>query len=200
MRIARRYLIGALLLLLTFVSSGCGGISSSRVYINPQADFSFYRKVALLPFRNMTDDPLAGEKMTDVFLTEILIAGDLEVMDIGQFKSVVAQVARGGNVYDLSASQLAQIGDLAKVQGVFTGTIQDYKMITVGGEQYPLISVTFKFLDAPTGTLVWQYTASVAGGPKFPIVTIGEIFTLAELGPKVCAQAVTEFYKKAFAK
>lgn len=199
MRVLRNCILGALLLLPLLVTSGCGGISSSRVYINPQADFSFYRRVAVLPFRNMTEDMLAGEKMTDAFLTELLILGDLEVMDIGQFKSVVAQVARG-NVYDLSAAQLLQIGDLAKVQGVFTGTIQDYKMISVGGESYPLISVTFKFLDAPTGTLVWQYNASIAGGPKLPIVTFGETFTLAEMGPKVCGVAVKEFYKKAFAK
>lgn len=200
MRIVRQGIIWSLLLLTLMVFPGCGGIGSSRVYINPQADFSFYQRVALLPFRNMADDPLAGEKMTDVFLTELLIAGDLEVMDIGQFKSVVAQVVRGGNVHELSTSHLAQIGELAKVQGVFTGVIQDYKMISVGGESYPLISVTFKFLDAPTGALVWQYSASVAGGPKMPIVTIGETFTLAELGPKVCGGAVKEFYKKAFAK
>lgn len=199
MGILKRCKIWTLLLLL-LTSSGCGGISSSRVYVNPQADFSFYKRVGLLPIKNLSDDALAGEKITDVFLTELLIAGDLEVMDVGQFKSIVAQVVRGGSVYDLSPSHLAQIGELAKVQGIFMGTVQDYKMITVGGEQYPLISVTFKFIDAPTGTLVWQYNASIAGGPKLPIVTVGEIFTLAELGPKVCEQSVKEFYKKAFAK
>lgn len=197
MRFSHLLRIGILLVLL-LNGFGCAP-SSSRVFLNPQADFSYYQRVGLFPFKNLTDDQLASEKFTDAYLTELLIAGELEVMDIGQFRSVVAQVAKA-NVYDLGASQLAQIGELAKVQGIFMGAIQDYKMINVGGEQYPLISVSVKFIDAATGTVVWQYITTVAGGPNLPIVTFGEIFTLAELGSKVSQNIVKDFYKKAFAK
>ncbi len=198
-----KWMIVAVLFLLVTASSGCSSLIDSRSFLNPKADFSFYSKVGLLPFQTQAEDKLAGEKVTEHFMTELLIAGELEVMDPGQFNLVVAQVARSGGsgpTSDLSVQQLNQIATVAGVQGIFTGTIHDYKMIQLGGEQYPMISMTVKFIDAPTGTVVWQHNVNATGGPNLPIVSIGESFTLGELSQKVCRAAVKDFYKKAYSK
>lgn len=202
MHIWNRLKIGILLLLLA-TCLGCGSLMESRSFVNPQTDFSFYKRVGLLPFRNMAEDRLAGEKLTEHFMTELLIAGELEVMDPGQFNAVVSQVAKTNapvSTLDLSVEQLTRIAEFAKVQGIFMGTVEDYKMIQLGGDQYPLISMTVKFIDAPTGTVVWQHTVSATGGPNLPIVSIGETFTLGGLSQKVCEKVVKDFYKKAASK
>lgn len=178
--------------------SGCGKVGQTRTFLNPETDFSFYDRIGLLPLKNSTDSQLAGEKVTEALLTELLIAGKLDVMDIGQFNAVVSQVVKTNvpvHLLDLSAAQLKQVAEFAKVQGIFMGTIHDYRMISVGGEQYPLISLTLKFVDAPTGTVVWRYNTTVSGGPNLPILSIGETFDLSELGPKVCQKAVEDFFK-----
>lgn len=196
-------LIPFLLTALTLAVSGCSSLMESRSFINPNADFTFYNRVGLLPFTNLSDDRLAGEKMTDVFMTELLIGGGLEVMDPGQFNTVVAQVLKTrGQVsgQELSPAQLTQIADLAGVQGIFMGTVHDFKMIQIGGDQYPLISMTVKFIDAPTGTVAWQNSTSATGGPNFPILSIGETFTLGAMGQKVCKKVVKNFYKETIAK
>jgi len=191
-------------LLMVVVSSfGCSSLMESRSYANPQTDFTFYTKVGLLPFKNMAEDRLAGEKLTEHFMTELLIAGELQVMDPGQFNAVVSQVVKSNvpvSTMNLSSEQLTRISEFAKVQGVFMGIVEDYKMIQLGGDQYPLISMTVKFIDAPTGTVVWQNTVSATGGPNLPIVSIGETFTLGALSQKICEKTVKDFYEKASAK
>lgn len=199
MGIIKRLYAGMLLFLLALCPA-CSTLMESRSFVHPQADFSFYTEVALLPFRNMAEDRLAGAKMTEHFMTELLIAGELEVKDPGQFNAVVAQVAKTNapvDTLDLSTEQLTQIAEYAKVQGIFMGTVHDFKMIQLGGDQYPLISLTVKFIDAPTGKVAWQHSINATGGPNLPIVSIGETFTLGALSQKVCARAVKDFYKKA---
>lgn len=199
MHILNRLKIGMLLVLLA-TCFGCGSLMESRSFVSPQADFSFYKRVGLLPFKNMAEDRLAGDKLTEHFMTELLIAGELEVMDPGQFNAVVAQVAKSASSVsglELSTEQLTRIAEFAKVQGIFMGTVEDYKMIQLGGDQYPLISMTVKFIDAPTGTVAWQHTLSATGGPNLPVVSIGETFTLGGLSQKACEAVVKDFYKKA---
>jgi hypothetical protein len=199
MKSRKTRIIGAMLLL-ALASSGCASLIDSRSFINKEADFSFYKKVGLLPFRNLAEDRLAGEKVTEHFMTELLIAGELDVMDPGQFNAVVAQVARTNapvSTLELGTAQLTQIASVAGVQGIFMGTIHDFRMIQLGGDQYPLISMTVKFIDAPTGTVAWQNSTNITGGPNLPIVSIGETFTLGELSQKVCRTVVKDFFMKA---
>jgi hypothetical protein len=198
-----KILISCILIVLIMIAAGCGSLIESRSFINPNADFTFYSRVGLLPFNNLSDDRLAGEKMTDVFMTELLIGGGLDVMDPGQFNTVVAQVLKthapiAGQ--ELSPAQLTQIAEIAKVQGIFMGTIHDYRMLPIGGDQYPLITMTVKFVDAPTGTVAWQNSTSATGGPNFPIVSIGETFTLGAMSQKVSRKVVKSFYTETVAK
>lgn len=191
------------LIALIVTATGCSSLIESRSFVNPNADFSFYTRVGLMPFNNLSDDRLAGEKMTEVFMTELLIGSGLDVMDPGQFNTVVAQVAKMNAPIaglELGPAQLTQIAELAKVQGIFMGTIHDYKMVQIGGDQYPLITMTVKFIDAPTGTVAWQNSTTATGGPNFPIVSIGETFTLGEMSQKVCKNVVRKFYKETISK
>lgn len=200
---ARKGLFTGLLLLTIFGAPGCSSLVNTRSFLNPQADFGFYKKVGLLPFRNQAEDRLAGEKVTENFMTELLIAGELDVMDPGQFNAVVAQVVRSNapvSTLDLTPAQLSQVANVAGVQGIFTGTVHDFKMIQLGGDQYPMISMTVKFIDAPTGTVAWQGSINATGGPNLPIVSIGETFTLGELSQKSCAIVVKDFFRKAYSK
>lgn len=183
--------------------AGCASLINSRSFVNPRADFSFYKKVGVLPFRNQADDHVAGEKVTEQFMTELLIAGEHEVMDPGQFNAVVGQVTKSNapvSASDLSPTQLGQIATVAGVQGIFVGTVHDYRMLALGGEQYPMISMTVKLVDAPTGTVAWQHTINISGGPLLPVVSLGETFTLGELAQKACRAIVKDFYRKAYPK
>lgn len=184
---------------LALLISGCSTLTDSRSFMHPGADFSYYQKIGVLPFANQATDQLAGEKVTEHFMTELLIEAEgLEVMDPGQFNAVSFQVTRGrSDPQMLSPSELKQIGEIAGVQGIFLGILHQYEMIGLGGEQYPVMSMTLKFIDASTGTVVWQNNTTTRGGPYLPIISVGESFLLGELTQKVCKHVVRDFFRKA---
>jgi len=184
------------LLFLLLMTVACGG-RSSRKFIHPDADMSFYRRVGVIPFKNLASDRFAGVKMTETFTTELMIPGTFDVAPPGEFQTVVQEVTQAtapiSNIL-IIPSQLKAIGKKAKVQGVFMGTVQQYEKTRIGLGEYPLISLNVRFIDTETGTVVWQENYFERGGPKMPILSVGEIFTLGELAQKTARKVISDFY------
>jgi TolB-like protein len=186
------------LALLAILATGCSQMQV-RSFIDSRTDFLVYEDTAVFPFDSQADDALAGDKLTEHFVTEVLREGKLHVMDPGQFRAFVGQATNSSapvSAQRLSPSEIRTIGELAGVQGIFMGVVHDYKMVQIGSEQYPLVSMTAKFIDVATGTLVWQANLTARGGPNLPLISVGESYVLGELSQKIVQRAVHEFYKK----
>ena len=56
---------------------GCA--KKTPVYINPNTNFGFIKRVAVLPFENLSTDRFADKKVRDVFVTSLL---STEVIDV----------------------------------------------------------------------------------------------------------------------
>lgn len=198
-RESRMRTLSASLLLTFLIFLSCAG--GPRIYLNPEADMSFYQKVGVVPFTNLSADRFAGEKMTSAFVTELLITEKFDVIERGEFDHVVQQVrssTSGSPSTELTAEQLKAIGEQAGVSGIIEGVVKEYEMIRLGQGNYPLISFSVKLVDAPTGRVVWESNYSTKGGPKLPIISLGETHTLGELSQKACRKVVRKFVGKAF--
>ncbi len=173
------------------VAAGCGG-PQMEVYTNPEADLSFYEKVGVMPFRSLAADRLAGEKFTTEYTTALLAAEMFDVVDYGVFVSHVGKVlgTRSPVEGGLSADDIKRIATNAGVQGVFVGSVVDYQMMSTQSGQFPVISVEVRLLDAETANVVWSASLTERGGPKTPIIGVGEIHTLGELSQKVAKELV----------
>lgn len=180
----RRYLPQGVFVL-GLMLSGCS--SPVTRFTHPEADFSFYESVGIIPFETLGQDRLAGEKVTNVFFAELLTKNFAVVCEPGQFEASIQRV-RGTGISNLpwSAADVAQLAKEANVQGVFTGTVRDYEMTSVGRSMYPLVSVEVRLLDASTGNLVWSASVTRRGGPAFPFLFWRETHTLGELTTEVC--------------
>jgi len=187
---------GAILLLL--IVFGCGG---PRTFLNANTDWTFYKQLGVLPFINLTTDRFAGEKVQSSFITELFLAEKFQVVEPGEFNSKVAQELKSSGAQptqELSLDQIKMIGQKMGVQGIIEGTVREYSMIRVGQVDYPVISLSVRMIDVPTGTVIWMTSFSQKGGPKWPVVSIGETHTLSELTQKICHQLVSDFVGKAF--
>lgn len=187
------------LLIAFLIFFACAG--GPRIYLNPEADMSFYQKVGVVPFLNLTGDRFAGEKMTNTFVTELLITKKFDVIERGEFDHIVQQVrsSTGGSPsVELTAAQLKAIGEQAGVNGIIEGMVKEYEMVRLGPGTYPLITFSAKLVDAPTGRVVWESSYSIKGGPKLPIISWGETHTLGKLAQKACRKVVRKFVGKAF--
>lgn len=170
--------------------TGCG--TSMRVFIHADADLAFYEKVGVSSFRTISSDRLAGEKFSIEFTTALLASKKFDVVDIGIFSNALRKAVNSRDVFsDLTQEELKKIADLTGVQGVFEGTVTQYEMVSTGGNLFPVISVEARLLDTATGAVVWMATVTEKGGPRAPIIGIGETHTLGELAQKLSKKLVS---------
>ncbi|UCH83909.1 MAG: hypothetical protein JSW50_15960 [Candidatus Latescibacterota bacterium] len=171
--------------------SGCG--ASTRVFTHPEADMSYYETVGVVPFQNLSSDRFAGEKFSTEFTTALLASNKFGVVEQGIFVNALVQIIGARTTSDgLTADQLKRISEATGVQGVFEGVVTQYDMAAGGGDYFPVISVEARLVDTETGTIVWKATISERGGPKTPIIGVGEIHTLGELSQKLSKTLVSK--------
>ena len=62
---------------------------SIRMYVNPEADPTFYRKIAVMPFTDMTTTSQAGARVTRAFVTELIMTDRFEIIQPEDFTSAL---------------------------------------------------------------------------------------------------------------
>jgi len=171
----------------------CGG---GHVYVNEEADLGFYSRVGVLNFSNLTADRNASQKVTNSFVTELLMLKTVSVVNSGDFNkaaTVVIKQDMASALDELTSEQAVALGLEAGVEGIFVGAVKDFGMVRSGQEEFPLISVIVRFIDCQSGRIVWSYETSRKGGPKFPIFSFGETHTLGEMTTKVANEVAQSF-------
>ncbi|VAW35673.1 hypothetical protein MNBD_DELTA02-1157 [hydrothermal vent metagenome] len=158
----RRDCVKLILILLLLTMAGCGG--KVVRYINPEANFSYIRKVAVLPFNNLSNDRYAGEKVRAALTVDLLSRMTFDVMEQGEVSKVLTLVMRAtgaeeGMVLELDKETLKLLGERLGVQAVILGSVDEYESRREGG----LVSVSVRMLDTSSGLILWQAKASATG-------------------------------------
>jgi hypothetical protein len=167
------------------------------VYVNPEADITYYQKIAVLPFKNFTRDPFAGERVTRSFVTELIIAGRFEIIDPAEFDKVLGRLGGGpdrdGN-YD--PAKLKAAAAQSGVTGYVWGAVTEFGMGRSGSKEYPVISFDAQLIDSDAGDVVWRISINENG--KGSVLGSGKSRTMGELAQRVCRSAVDELSDEAF--
>jgi hypothetical protein len=171
------------------LGSSLGCSTGATRFVHPEADIPYYQKVAVMPFATLAPDRLAGEKVGNVFFSEVLRLGFDQVVEPGQFTTAMTRV-RGGTpqTNPWSTEDLGKLAEETGVQGFFMGTVRDYDMIHVGRDSYPLISLEVRFVDAATGRVVWSASETRRGGPAPPLFGWTATRTIGDLTTQLCRE------------
>ena len=68
------------------------------MFLHENADLSTVRRVAVLPFENLTTDRFASERVRQIFVVELLSQGAFDVVETGE----VNRVLRAQNVENIA--------------------------------------------------------------------------------------------------
>jgi hypothetical protein len=165
--------------------AGCarGGAQAFR---HPEADLSAISRVAVIPFDNYTATQFAGEKVTTIYISEILMNIDVEVVEPGE----VSRVLQTGGIIGtkLSKSQLQSTGKALQADTLIFGSVQEYGRERFRNESYPIVALNVRWVDVGTGTIIFMGTASEEGSPRVPIVDVGEEQLFSVLTRRVCRE------------
>lgn len=180
------------------IGLGCAG---PRTFINKETDWSFYKQLGVMPLVNLSADRYAGEKVQSALITELMLTERFQVVEPGDFNAKVAQILKAAGVplgQELPLEQIKNIGEKTGVQGIIEGSVREYSTIRVGQADYPLISLNVRMIDVPSGNVVWMTSYTRKGGPKLPIISVGETHTLGELTQKICHDIISDLVARAF--
>ncbi len=176
--ILRKGLQASLVLAFGLLLLGCA--SRQRMPIGSNQGMTDIRRVAIIPFENISREPDAGKKVTNVFLARLYEMNLVEVVDLGEVDPVLMEerVRLTGQV-DLAT--LRKIAAKLKVQGIILGHVEEYKQIRVENYQVPVVGVTVRMVDAGTGNIVWVSSVSRAGNDEETVFGRGRIISLTRL-------------------
>ena len=152
-------------IVLLFVLAGCGGGTTIR-YINPAANFSYIKKVAVLPFNNLSNDKYAAERVRSVVIVDLMSRGLFDVMEQGEVTKVLNVIFREAGIEEGRAVQIDKdtlkiIGDRLGVQAVILGSVDEYA--TSPTQKGGVVSISLRMIDTSSGIILWQANATESG-------------------------------------
>jgi len=186
LNIQQKYPLTGLLVLSLFLA-GCGA-AGTQTFRHPDADFSAIRRVAVLPFENYTNTQFAGEKVTSIYISQLLMNIDVDVVEPGEVWRVLSSNDIIGS--RLGEGEIKSIGEKLQADTLIFGSVQEYSRERYRTQNYPVISVNVRWVDVNTGTIVFIGTASAEGSPTVPVIDLGDERLFSKLTVKVCRKLI----------
>ena len=189
----KKYILAGTLFLLC-ISFGCGGKGTPAFYISHDIDFSFIKKVAVLPLDNLTNERFAGDTIRQVVISELLASGLVDVACPGDAIAAIETLKlKPGQ--PLSADQIKAVGKALKVQAVVLGAVNKFGEVKEGNVSAPEVAITLMMADTGSGTIIWSVTKT-RGGAGFMARHFGaRSETMSETMLKVIREALQTLYK-----
>lgn len=183
--IRQGYLLGSVLFLAVFLA-GCS--SQKQAFRHPEADLSAITRVAVMPFENLTTTQYAGEKVWGIYISQLLMSIDVDVVEPGE----VVRVLRSHEISSplLGQEEIKLVGSELQADTIIFGSVQEYGQARFRTDSFPVISVNVRWVDVSTGTIIFMGTESAKGNPKVPVIDVGEEQLFSVLTVDVCQKLI----------
>jgi TolB-like protein len=156
----RRWSASMLLLVTTIGVLACGKTLPPTQFLNPNFDFAFIEKVAVLPLENLSNDRQAGVRATRLLITELLSTGAVDVVEPGEVQAALDRVVHQRTP---TTAEIIEIGRTLEVQGVVLGSVSQSESLRAGTVSVPVVTLDVHMLETETGTSVWAVTHTEKG-------------------------------------
>ncbi len=140
---------------------GCAG-HPANTFHDPEMDFSSIQSVAVMPFRNLTRDTLAAERVRDIFITSLMATGSIYVIPVGEVARGVQRVGLSDPTA-IAPEDVVKLATIVKVDAVIVGTLTEYGEVRSGTAAANVVSLDLQMFDGKTGRVVWTSTSTKGG-------------------------------------
>lgn len=157
--------------------AGCAGKNSIQSYLRPEANFSFIRKVAVLPLENYSNNNPIAVRCRQMIISEVMSAGLFDVVDKMQVDSLLREEAIPPGS-PINNAILRRLGNRLGVQGFILGSVDEASERKQGAAIYLDLSVSLRLIESESGLVVWQ-----ASGRENGYSIWGRLFGLESKDP-----------------
>lgn len=159
------------LLFAVLMHSACRSSNPPTYHINEDVDFSFIKKVAVMPLENLTSDKSANEIVRHLLISEMLASGLADVVVPGEVIHAVNDLGIK-NISSLNKKQIVALGRTLRVQALIIGSVEQYGHVRLANVSAPEVTITLMMADTGTGNIIWSATKT-SGGASFMVRHFG---------------------------
>jgi TolB-like protein len=142
------------------------------------------KRIAILPFDNLSDEINAGERVTHVFIASLHKERVVQILELGEVERfLIRNRIRSTSQIDLGL--LSALGRELGVDAVLLGIVDEYGYRIMSGELIPVVGITIRMLDTKTGKIMLAASYSRSGMDSETVFTLGRIRSVTQLTDKV---------------
>src|SRR3989338_3193547 len=176
----------ALFLISLLLIAGC---TVSAKPVQPSDAGKKRKKIAVLPFYNMSGQKDAGKIVANVFVTEMFKSGRFRVEEPGNVVQFMIQ-ERMDTIGEIEIERLKILGKRLSVDAVVVGTVEEFDDGRGGAYPSPIVSITARMIDSNSGQLIWSAQNKKKGDDYIIIFDFGEIRSVTTLTQKVVKELI----------
>lgn len=174
--------LGLTLFLTPLLIAGCAVFSQEA--LSPHAS----KKVAILPFYNISGYRDAGKVVANIFVTEMFKTDRFNVEETGNIVQFMIQ-ERMDTIGEIEIERLKILGKRLGVDAVMTGTVEEFAEAG-GAYSVPTVAITARMIDSNTGKLIWSGQNKRKGDDYIIVLDLGEVRSLTALTQKVVREMI----------
>jgi TolB-like protein len=146
-------------------------------------------RVVVLPFRNQTPRPGAGQTASELVTWCLHAAAPLAVVEAGEAsRRLLASGWRTGA--PVSEGEVRTLGAGLEVDAVLMGTVERWESGGMGGAQPPRVALTLRLLDAADGGILWAAQHERRGDETRLFYEAGNVRLVEELAARAAFEAL----------
>jgi TolB-like protein len=153
----------------------------------PGESSSQLKKIAVLPLDNLSGEEGAGEKMTEIFVVELMRQGRFEVAEPGRVKKALME-KRIRTTRDLDLEAARWLGETLGLDLILVGSVLEFEIQESQNKPVPVVTVISRLMKADTGATLWAAYQSRKGDDRETLFGWGRITSLSQLGDVVASE------------
>lgn len=139
----------------------CASSLEPTRFVHPDFDFSYVKRVAVLPLENLTSDQQSGLRATRLLITELLASGAVDVVEPGEVRAVLERITARERTP--TTEQTIELGRALGVQAVIFGSVTQSESVRSGTVSIPVVTLDVHMVETETGSAVWAATHTEKG-------------------------------------
>lgn len=175
-----RACFSAILFVLIAVLAGCGAY---KPRLKASTEGVQAKKVAVLPFNNISGKRDAGDIVTNIFITELFRLGRFQVEEPGNVIQFIIQ-EKVNTIGEMDLENLQILGRRLGVDAVLVGTVEEYDDGKSMATPVPVVSVSARMIDPNKGTIIWSSQNRRKGDDYILVFDLGRIRSVTTLTKK----------------
>ncbi len=172
-------------LVLVVFTAGCSGIRQRPARGKPVAGAEL-KKIAILPFHNISGRRDAGKMVANNFVTEIFVDGRYGVEEPGNILQFMLQ-ENVSVVGEMGIDRIRILGLRLGVDGVLVGIVD---VFDDGTKTAPTVSLTARLIESESGTIVWSGQVSKSGDDYVIVFGVGKVRSANALAQKAIREMI----------